>query len=97
MNTKPRLVSVDWDDVTGSSGVWKHDSEIDAWADEIVFHCTSVGWLIREEKDFIVLAARATAPYLAGDTDGDLSQIGDLTRIPRVLITKVKALTAQRR
>lgn len=97
MSAKPRLVAVDWDDVTGSTGVWKHDDEIDDWADEIVFHCTSVGWLIRNHKDFIVLAARATEPYLAGNTADALSQIGDLTRIPRVLITKVKPLASRPR
>ncbi len=91
--TRPRLVSVDWDDVSGQSGTWKHDDEIDDWADSLVFRVTSVGWLIRSAPDFIVLASRATDVYLAGDLDDGLAQIGDLQRIPRVLVRKIRRLT----
>lgn len=93
MSRKPRLVAVDWDDVTGHAGNWHNDDDIDDWADTVVFHCTSVGWLLRDNPDHIVLAARATDAYLAGDTDHPLAQVGDLTRIPRVLVSKIRTLT----
>lgn len=92
---KLKLVAVDWDDVTGFAGNWTHDTEVDAWADSVVFHCTSVGWLLRDDDDCVVLAARATDAYLAGDLEHALAQVGDLTRIPRVLVTKIRRLSGR--
>lgn len=90
---KPRLVAVYWDDVTGETGKWIHDADIDDWSASCVFRCINVGWLIRDTPEYIVIAARATNVFLEQKHDDEFAQAGDIVRIPRVLVTKIRRLS----
>lgn len=52
-----RLVKIIWIDPTSESA-WQNEKEIDKWAIEVSKEkCISVGWIIRENKDYIIIAS----------------------------------------
>lgn len=81
----PPIVLVEWEDAT-NVGPW-HDIEDAAAFDdpEIDYHCTSVGYLIRDDEQCVVVASRAT---------GDFKQVGLFERIPRGMVYRVTRLDA---
>jgi nitrous oxidase accessory protein NosD len=79
---KKKLVLVKWHDAC-NTGEWHTDQEVDEWLKDSSFECENVGYLIRETKDFIVLAARVSW--------GD-KQYGLLEKLPRKMIDKIITL-----
>ena len=76
------LVLVEWDDAC-NMGTWHDEQEIDVWLKDNHFQCQSVGWLVRNTKNFVVIAARVSW--------GD-KQYGLLEKLPRKMIKKIKVL-----
>lgn len=70
------LVLVIWEDAT-SNGGWKSADILDGWIAEEAWKIHSVGYLLRDTKEYVVLAASWSK------VDG---QYGNLTRIPRALV-----------
>jgi hypothetical protein len=76
-----RLVSVKWDDATGFSR-WHPREQVEALTP---FSCESVGWIIKETKETLTLAATR-----------DLSegQLNDVNLIPKSMVRGVVDLQA---
>jgi hypothetical protein len=76
------LVLIDWIDPWSKGGWSDNPEEVnEAWQHN--FACQSVGWLVKEDKEKVMLAASRTA---------NDSQIGDLFLIPRRCINKITEL-----
>lgn len=82
MSKKYPLVIVEWDDANSCSG-WRDKEDLDLWMASNEWQCRNVGWLVRETKDFYLIAARH-AP-----NDG---QYGLLERLPRKMVRKITRL-----
>ena len=51
-----KLIHVKWDDPSTYNG-WRSEEEVDEWAKQDATLCETVGWKIRESKDYIILAS----------------------------------------
>lgn len=79
---KYKLVLVEWLDASHIEG-WATEEEVDRWNKENKGSvCFNVGWLLREDKDKIILCAR---------TGADTSY-GFLQKIMRKMIVKITVL-----
>jgi len=76
----PPLTCVEWVDATNIA-TWTPLSEIPAWATGDRFLCRNVGYLIHEDDDCVVLAARFSP-------DGDDTQVGLFERLPKGMIVR---------
>lgn len=83
-----QIVIVKWLDAFGCSSSWRERDDIEKATPSI---CESVGWLIKDEDDYIVLV-----PHVANETLGSTWQgCGDMT-IPRAAIQRINPLTPAR-
>lgn len=73
----PKLVHVEWTDAHNNNGNWYTHDEILEFIEDNHFQCSHVGWLIYEDEDCIVLAARKDRP-------GD--QYGLIEKIPKRMV-----------
>lgn len=81
------IVRVEWLDSNTAAGWHSLDSALD-WAQNGIINCVSIGYLVYEDAERIVLAMHL---FLGKDNDPLLvANIGDLTVIPRATITKIK-------
>lgn len=78
----PPLVRVHWEDATNVAE-WADLDEAIEFNHSFDYHCTNVGYLIRDDDECVVVAARAT---------GDFKAVGLCERIPRGMVTKVEHL-----
>lgn len=78
----PRRVKVEWIDIVRSTSAWSTHQELDEIKPSL---CKSVGWLVKENDDFIVLATNI------GD-DWEDEDVGILVAIPRCVISSVNDL-----
>jgi len=81
---KIRLVVVTWKDITSSAG-WDGDQE-KTLKDMKPLDCVSVGWLLRHDKDVLVVADSWSA-------DGDY---GGTTAIPTSVVIKIHEISEKR-
>lgn len=82
------LVMVRWEDATNVAE-WT-DLDVAQAFDSFSFdyRCTNVGYLIRDDDECVVVAARAT---------GDMKAVGLIERIPRGMVLEVTVLKPARR
>lgn len=74
------IVMVKWEDAT-NSGEWNTLEGAQKFEDfEFNYHCYSVGYLIRDDDECVILASRATR---------DFSNVGLVERIPRGMVHEV--------
>ncbi len=85
----PEIVLVEWEDATNISN-WVDLADIAEWASDGDYVCRSVGYLVHEDDDCVVLAARVG---LAGEPE----QVGLFERIPKPMITLRWTLSAKRK
>ena len=87
------LVYIEWEDAISNSG-WFDQEEFDDWKNNKGFIVHEVGWIIEENKTYIVLASR----YHPQDNDkyGSTSKWGMLQKIPKTWIKKHILLSANR-
>lgn len=83
----PPLVVVHWEDAANVPE-W-HDIAEAAAFDRFEFdvHCTNVGYLIRDDDECVVVAARAS---------GDFGAVGLFERIPRRMVERIDYLEPRR-
>lgn len=79
---KPKLVLIKWHDAC-SAVEWHTETDVDSWINDNGFNCENIGYLIRETKDFVVLAARVSWSD---------KQYGLLEKLPRKMIDKIIVL-----
>lgn len=84
MSATPPLVLVEWTDTTNIAA-WTPLDEIAAWAPDGGFACRNVGYLIHEDDDCVVLAARVAL-------DAEPPQVGLYERVPKGIITRRSVL-----
>lgn len=75
----PSLVVVEWIDTTNIA-TWEKLDEIAEWAKDGGFVCRNVGYLVYEDNDCVVLAARIAL-------EADPQQVGLFERVPKGVIT----------
>lgn len=80
---RPQLVIVEWEDAYSNSA-WHQNTEIDTDFDDGGYDCVTVGYLIREDKDRVILAARVSFKN---------ESYGLLQRIPRGMVRNIRTLT----
>ena len=76
----PPLTCVELLDATNIA-TWEQLSDIPAWATGDGFLCRNVGYLIYEDADCVVLAARMSP-------DGDNTMVGLFERLPKGMIVR---------
>jgi hypothetical protein len=74
----PDLVLVEWVDATNIA-TWEDLADIPAWAANGGFICRNVGYLVHEDDNCVVLAARIAL-------DAEPQQAGLFERIPKGII-----------
>lgn len=84
----PILVMVEWVDTTNIAS-WERFEEIAEWAVDGGFVCRNVGYLVHEDDDCVVLAARVALK-------AEPNQVGLFERIPKGVITKRWVLSKAR-
>lgn len=77
----PPLVCVEWEDATNIP-VWKDHAYVVAWATQNDFTVRNVGYLVHEDENCVVLAAR----YAPDPEDGD--SMGLFERLPKGMIVR---------
>lgn len=78
-----KLALVKWTDAHNNGGQWLDPTELDEFTKDDIFQTTNVGWVVRENDDCIVLAARH---------DRDFDQVGMVERIPKKMVEEIKYL-----
>jgi hypothetical protein len=78
------LVVIEWIDTTNIAA-WTDLADIEEWATDGGFVCRNVGFLIHEDDDCVVLAARVAL-------DAEPAQVGLFERIPKGVIRYRKGL-----
>jgi len=76
-----RIVEVEWDDSVTHSTPWV--SPDDLKLDGLAMRCTSVGYLVHQTPEAVVLAQSASFSRA-----GEVEEYGQPITIPRVAITK---------
>jgi len=84
----PPLVMVEWTDTTNIAA-WTNLDEIADWAPSGGFVCRNIGYLIHEDDDCMILAARVAL-------SAEPEQVGLFERIPKGVITQRWTLTPKR-
>jgi len=79
----PSLTCVEWIDAMNIAA-WQPLSEVAAWATGDGFLCRNVGYLVHEDDNCVVLAAR----FNLDGPDGDDSQVGLFERLPKGMIVR---------
>lgn len=74
----PPLVCVEWVDTTNIA-TWENLAEIPAWAEDGGYVCRNVGYLVHEDDECVVVAARIAL-------SADPHQVGLFERIPKGVI-----------
>mgnify|MGYP001560157964 CR=1 FL=1 len=80
------IVYFEWVDAHGNTG-WFSENELEKWAKDD-WYCNDVGFLVKEEKGFLVLAQRHEP---MGHANGE-EQWGGLHRIPKTWIRNRRIL-----
>lgn len=81
--TRFPLVVVHWEDASNVA-VWGDLEEAQAFENiDFDYHCTNVGYLIRDDDKCVIVAARVA---------GDFTQVGLVERIPRGMVQRVDVL-----
>lgn len=75
------LVIVHWLDAESSGSGWQDEEDFWRWCDEPVRPVKSVGWLVRDEPDKVVVMA----------TDGG-NEKGDAHKIPKTWVLNIEVL-----
>lgn len=83
----PPLVMVEWEDATNVATWEPFDDAVDFTRLEHDYHCTNVGYLIRDDETCVIVAARATT---------DFEAVGLFERIPRGMVQRVTPLVRER-
>ena len=81
----PGLIEVRWTDTT-CIAKWVEVGELGEWAQEGGWECSTVGYMLYQDEDCIVIAARLAL-------DAEPTQCGLVERIPKGVILSTKALT----
>jgi hypothetical protein len=81
-----KLIYLEWADAHTQAG-WTHKSEMEKWADNSDWFIREAGFLAKETKEYVCLAAFIRPE----DKNFDL-QYGDLHKIPKTWIRKRKIL-----
>lgn len=87
----PSLVMVEWVDTTNIA-IWTDLADIPGFATDGGFICRNVGYLVHEDDECVVLAARVALKTHNPDDE----QVGLFERIPKGVIKRRWALTKER-
>ena len=82
-----KLIYLKWKDACSNSG-WFTKEEALKWAKDSIWVVEQVGWLLEENKEYIILIGRQD-----GDRDEKTRSLGMLQKIPKTWIVKRIDLT----
>jgi len=78
-----KIVYIEWVDALSEDN-WYSEEDIDEWLKNGEESCRSIGWVVKENKKYIVIAS------LIGKEDTD--SVSLLMKIPKPLIKKIKII-----
>lgn len=88
MNHKIKVLYIRWADATSPMEGWQTHEEVFNWIKTNNYWVDSIGFLLYEDKKFIVLADKKSTT-----TNGnDLIQYAGITKIPKTWILKRKLI-----
>ena len=82
-----KLIYLEWADAIGCGNSWITKAELNEWIDDSEWIIKSVGWVLREDDKFIVLAQQ-----IKPEDNFTGEQYGHLQKIPKTWIRKRKVI-----
>jgi len=82
MKKKYPFVIVDWTDACSRAG-WMNEGEISDFIKDKAFETKNAGWLVRETKDFLMVAARIS---FADD------MFGLVEKLPKRMVKRIRRI-----
>ena len=86
--TKQKVYYIRWCDAASNENAWRTHDEAISWADNENWQVENVGWILKENKEYILLCTKRSF-----ETDELESQYGSLFKIPKTWIKERKLLT----
>jgi hypothetical protein len=87
----PPIVEITWLDSHGWSG-WRTPEDVEDWIKEGLPKITTLGCLLAEDKDQIIVAQSVTSNFLPLARSTSHTSVDNLMRIPKCCILKRKVL-----
>lgn len=75
-----KLVRIVWTDPSDRAA-WQHVDDVAEWANDGSYVCESVGWLIYEDDETVIVAARRSVV--------DQAAVGLSMRVPRAVVRSI--------
>jgi len=82
-----RLVYLEWADAIGCGNSWIEKSALNEWIDDSEWFIKTIGWILREDEKFIVLAHQVKPEDAFTE-----EQYGHIQKIPKTWIRKRKII-----
>lgn len=88
---KHKLIYFEWADATEPTGGWCEEENLKKWAREDNYWVAQCGWIIEENKEYILIASqKAFTTSVEGTTP--LQQLAQYIKIPKTFIRKRKEI-----
>ncbi len=84
-----KLIYLEWEDATSQNG-WHTKEEVEQWIKDDNVLIRQVGWIIEENKKYLILVSRLGKSIFEGEED---PSYGLIQKIPKTWIRKRKDLT----
>lgn len=81
MKCEPRLVYLEWCDATQNDSSWRTLDEAIGWADNEKWVVKSVGWLLRETKEYLLISNKQSS-----ESEDSYGQFGSVFKIPKTWV-----------
>ena len=83
---KYKLIYIEWEDAISNSG-WKYSDEALEWVEKETSVVKHTGWIIKETKEYILLASR-----MIDKSEFSGESLGQLQKIPKTWIRNRQVL-----
>lgn len=80
---------IEWADSVYATGEWRTLDECLEWDRDVTFTVKQVGWILKEDKDSILIAGRKNEQGILEDIE---EEYGLIQKIPKAWIIKRKEL-----
>ena len=86
---KHKLIYLEWTDAISPIEGWQEELKILEWAKQGNYWVSQIGWILEENKKFIVLASQRNITI---DESGSVTQFSHIIKIPKTWVRKRKEL-----
>lgn len=89
---KRKLIYIEWADATSPQQVWWTKDECIDWARDDDYWISQVGWILKEDKKFILLSSQKSNTH-SNNAVEMIEQFSHIQKIPKTWIRKKINLT----